>query len=208
MTASPAILSIVEAAYVQHFKTDAVRAAVSFLGVEQIEILRFAGDRRDAQPGDVDHYLSLGMSRYPMGDPAAPVVDQVGAARAELMMSARSRPEGLWRQLAVLAAAPAVEAAVYSAADRVDLGQPLCPGSRCTGGVLSGGPMPPILVAGIADVSVLLLVPATQTELAWARVHGSAALRERWQSAETDLTDLLRDPVGLDWNPRAPSARS
>jgi hypothetical protein len=41
------------------------------------------------------------------------------------------------------------------------------------------------------------VLPATQTELAWARVHGSERLQQRWLTAGTDLTDLLRDPVEL-----------
>jgi hypothetical protein len=49
----------------------------------------------------------------------------------------------------------------------------------------------------VADVQVLRVLPATQTELAWARVHGSEQLEQRWQAAGTDLTDLMRDPVGL-----------
>jgi hypothetical protein len=50
----------------------------------------------------------------------------------------------------------------------------------------------------MADVVVLAVLPATATELAWGRVHGSEALQQRWADAGTDLTDLARDPVGLD----------
>jgi hypothetical protein len=97
----------------------------------------------------------------------------------------------------VLAAAPAVEGAVYQVADRVDLGEPLCPGSRCTGGVLAAAELQPITMPGLAAVHVLRVLPATQTELAWARVHSSEQLQQRWLAAGTDLTDLLRDPVEL-----------
>jgi hypothetical protein len=163
---------------------------VSFLGVDPIEVLRYPDGR-------TDHYLSLGMSRYPMADPGALVIAAESAPRAELLLSAAGRPESLWRNLAVLAAAPAVEAAVYQAGNRVDLGEPLCPGSRCTGGVLTGAALQPIAVPGVADVHVLRILPATQTELAWARVHGSVQLQQRWTAAGTDLTDLMRDPVEL-----------
>jgi hypothetical protein len=44
---------------------------------------------------------------------------------------------------------------------------------------------------------VLQVVPATATELAWCRVHGSAALRERWAEQHTDLLDLERAAADL-----------
>ena len=97
----------------------------------------------------------------------------------------------------MLAAAPAVEGAVYQVGNRVDLGEPLCPGSRCTGGMLTVADLQPIAVAGVADVQVLRVLPATQTELAWARVHGSEQLHQRWLAAGTDLANLMRDPVEL-----------
>jgi hypothetical protein len=192
---SPDILATVEAAYRQHFEVAPARASVSFVGVEPIEILRYAG-------GDFEspchHYLSLGMSRYPMTDPADVVVDAATAPRAELVLTVAGRPDDLWRQLAVLAAAPAVEGAVYVPGNRIDLSDPISAGSRCTGVVLTASELQPIAVAGVADVRVLRLQPATATELAWARVHGSEALQQRWAEAGTDLTDLARDPVALD----------
>ena len=184
------MLQRVEAAYRQHFEVAPARASVSFLGLDPIEVLRYPD-------GSVDHYLSLGMSRHPMADPNELVIAPESAPRAELLLSAAGRPEPLWRNLAVLAAAPAVEAVVYQVGNRVDLGEPLCSGSRCTGGVVTGAALQPIAVPGIADVHVLRVLPATQTELAWARVHGSEALQQRWLAAGTDLTDLMRDPVDL-----------
>jgi hypothetical protein len=189
-------LAVVEAAYHQHFEVQPDRAAVSFLGVEQIEVLRYSG-AESVGAEHLDHYLTLGMSRHPMVESTATVIDEAAAPRAELMMSAAGRPQDLWRKLAVLAAAPAVEAAVYAAGNRVDLGEPLCSGSRCTGAVLAEGTLSAIAVSGMAEVVVLALLPATQTELAWARVHGSDALRLRWAEAGTNLADLMRDPVAL-----------
>ncbi|HEV2888149.1 MAG TPA: suppressor of fused domain protein [Jatrophihabitans sp.] len=191
MTGTPTdILDLVEAAYRQHFEMVPARASVSFLGLDPIEVLRYPD-------GSTDHYLTLGMSRYPMADPSDVVVEAESAPRAELLLSAAGRPEPLWRALAVLAAAPAVEGLVYRVGNRVDLGEPLCPGSRCTGGVLTTSGLRPVAVPGVAEVQVLRVLPATQTELAWARVHGSEQLHQRWLTAGTDLTDLMRDPVGL-----------
>ncbi|MEO6504079.1 MAG: suppressor of fused domain protein [Jatrophihabitantaceae bacterium] len=191
MTGAPSdILHLVEAAYRQHFETAPARASVSFLGLDPIEILRYPD-------GHQDHYLSLGMARHPMADPGELVIAAENAPRAELLLSAAGRPDQLWRKLAVLAAAPAVEAVVYQAGNRVDLGEPLCPGSRCTGGVLATAGLQPITISGVADVQILRVLPATQTELAWARVHGSERLQQRWLAAGTDLADLTRDPVEL-----------
>lgn len=190
MTGDPGILHLVEAAFRQHFEVGPARASVSFLGLDPIEILRYPD-------GDIDHYLSLGMSRHPMADTGELLIAAESAPRAELLLSAAGRPEPLWRNVAVLAAAPAVEGVVYQVGNRVDLGEPLCAGSRCTGGVLTASALQPIAVPGIADVQVLRILPATQTELAWARVHGSEQLQQRWRTAGTDLTDLMRDPVDL-----------
>jgi len=191
MTGTPAdILALVEAAYRQHFEVLPARASVSFVGVDPIEVLRYSD-------GAVDHYLTLGMARHPMADPAEAVVATSTAPRAELLLIAAGRPDRLWHALAVLAAAPAVEGAVYLPGNRIDLGEPLSPGSRCTGAVLVGSQVQPVAVSGTADVQVLRVLPATQTELAWARVHGSEQLHRRWQDTNTDLTNLLRDPVDL-----------
>lgn len=190
------ILPLVERSYRRHYRLEPVRASVSFVGVEPIEVLRF---QDEAQTGNVTitHYLSLGMSRYPMVDPSASVIEESTAPRAELLISAHGIVTDLWRQLAVLAASPAVEGAVYSRGTRVDLGQPLSSGSRCTGAVLADGPMPSIKVAGLADVAILQLLPATANELAWARVHGSDQLTQRWAESGTDLADMLRESVSL-----------
>ncbi|CAN5568253.1 suppressor of fused domain protein [soil metagenome] len=186
------VLEIVEAAYREHLEVAPARASISFLGVEQLEILRFADVATSA-----DHYCSLGMSRHAMVDPTANVVDEVNAPRAELMMTVLAKPDGLWRQLAVLAAAPAVEGSVYSVGNRVDLGAALCAGSRCTGVVLQQSGLRPIKVTGMAEVEVLQAVPATANELAWARVHGTPALVQRWNEQQIDLHDLMRQGAVL-----------
>jgi Suppressor of fused protein (SUFU) len=182
-----------ETALSDHFGQLPVRASVSFVGVEPIEVLRF-------EPIPAERaYVSLGMSRHPM-TPASEVHAGVDGPRAELMLHVHDKPghgEVLWRQLAVLAAAPAVEGVVYVPGMTVDLGQPMAPGSRCTGGVVVQSPLAAIDTAQ-GTVAILQVLPATSTELAWCRVHGPAALRERWATAQADLLDLGRRAVALD----------
>lgn len=164
---------------------------MTFLGVEPIEVLRF-----EPIPGEWA-YVSLGMSRRPMTASSELVVASDGP-RAELMLHVGGGNFGdAWRTLALLAAAPAVEGVVYVPDMTVDTGRPLADGSRCTGAVVAE--------SAISDVSspqgmvqVLQLLPATSTELAWARVHGTAALRLRWQDEGADLMDLARVAVRLD----------
>jgi hypothetical protein len=190
---SPAVLTAVEAALVEHFGHQPQRASVSFVGVDPIEVLRF-----EPIPGE-RAYLSLGMSRHPMTGAADMVVSADGP-RSELMLHLRDPTDEhaeVWRRLALLAAAPAVEGVVYAPGMSVDLGEPLTAGSACTGVILDES-----VLAGIdvdtATVTVLQVVPATSTELAWCRVRGSAALRERWNDEATDLPDLGRRAVPLD----------
>jgi hypothetical protein len=186
-------LVTLERSLADHFGERPTRAAVSFVGVEPIEVLRF-----EPIPGE-RAYVSLGMSRHPM-TAASEVVLGADGPRAELMVNVHDGPghdEVLWRNLAVLAAAPAVEGVVYVAGMTVDLGQPLAPGSRCTGGLVVAAPLAAIDTAA-GPVTVLQVLPATSTELAWCRVRGAAALRERWASMQTDLLDLGRRAVTLD----------
>lgn len=186
-------LAAVESALREHFAQQPVRATVSFLGVEPIEILRF-----EPVPDEVA-YVSLGMSRRPM-TPAGDSVVTSGGPRAELMLQLRVTAPGadqVWRRLAVLAAAPAVEAVAYVPDMTVDLGEPLATGSRCTGAVVTTSPLPAIASAD-GPVEVLQVLPATSTELAWARVHGAAGLRARWRERHCDLLDLARGAVALD----------
>jgi hypothetical protein len=198
---SDGLLETVEAAYLQHFELIPDRASVSFVGVQPIEVLRFSEPvRRDASGIAVvrTHYLSLGMSRYPMVGPAATHTDDPSAPRAELLLTAAGEADELWRRLAVLAAAPAVEGAVYQDGGRIHLGEALVPGSRCVGGVLVDAAMAAISLPGAGRIQLLQLLPATANELAWARVHGSSALRQRWVNRRTPLADLMRESVTLD----------
>jgi hypothetical protein len=190
---SPEVLGELDRAFADHFGQPPARASLSFLGVEPIEVLRF-----EPIPGELA-YLSLGMARRPMTAAEEFVVGSNGP-RAELMLHVRGsggRFEDSWRQVALLAAAPAVEGVVYVDGMTVDLGQPLAVQSRCTGVVLVPSALGAI-ETGAGPVAVLQIVPATATELAWARVHGTAALGTRWAAAGTDLLDLARSAVSLD----------
>lgn len=190
---APESLPAVERALAEHFAQRPTRASVSFVGVEPIEVLRF-----EPIPGE-RAYVSLGMSRHPMTAASEVLVGDDGP-RAELLVHVHDHPgrgEVLWRHLAVLAAAPAVEGVVYVVGMTVDLGQLLAPGSRCTGGLVVESPLAAIDTPA-GPVAMLQVIPATSIELAWSRVHGAAALRERWAAASTDLLDLGRRAVALD----------
>ncbi|MDT4906141.1 MAG: hypothetical protein QOH52_4157 [Pseudonocardiales bacterium] len=187
------MLSAIEAAMVDHFGHRPQRASVSFVGVDPIEVLRF-----EPIPGE-RAYLTLGMARHPMTGSAESVLSADGP-RAELMLHVRDPTDEhaeIWRKLAVLAAAPAVEGVVYAGGMTMDIGEPLVAASACVGVVVVDSPLRP--VAGPSgDVSILQVLPATSNELAWCRVHGSSALRERWLDRDIDLLDLTRRAVPLD----------
>ena len=192
MTSSD-VLAQVDAALGEHFAQSPVRASISFLGVDPIEVLRF-----EPIPGE-RAYLTLGMSRQPM-TPASELTVSAHGPRAELMLHLRDPADhftDVWRQLAVLAAAPAVEGVVYSVGMTVDLGQVLASSSTCTGALVTAAAVP-LVETSSGPVEILLAVPATQNELAWARVRGAAALQERWSERGVDLLDLSRAGVDLD----------
>lgn len=187
------MLTAVESGLVEHFGHDPQRASVSFVGVETIEVLRF-----EPIP-DERAYVSLGMSRHPMtaGDAARVATD---GPRAELMLHVRDPLDSfadVWRNLAVLAAAPSVEGVVYRSGMTLELGTPLVSGSACSGVLVVESALAAV---GTADgpVAILQVVPATPVELAWCRVRGAPALRERWREQRTDLLDAVRRSVSLD----------
>lgn len=190
--ANPALLAFVDDALGQHFGHRPARASVSFVGVEPIEILRF-----EPIPGE-RVYASLGMSSVPM---TAADEFHVSAddPRGELLLHIRDEIDSfadVWKKLAVLAAGPSVEGVVYRPDMTVDLGEPLASGSRCTGVLVAESVLEPVETAE-GRVVFFDAVPATQTELAWARVRGGATLRERWVVHGTDLLDLTREAVAL-----------
>ncbi|MCD0485656.1 suppressor of fused domain protein [Streptacidiphilus sp. ASG 303] len=201
-----AVLAAVEARLLTAFGEPTGRAAVTFLGADRIEVLRFGpGAETGAVTGTADpalvRYATLGMSAAPMADPLSPVADPQRGPRAELLLSVRGGRDDVLRALAVLAAAPQVEGLVVAPGASLDLGTPLW----------EGAPFPSVLVAepgGLVEdlelpepaepVRFLPLLPMTPTEAAWKRVHGGAALQERWLRHGTDLRDPRRRAVPLD----------
>ncbi|WNI22608.1 suppressor of fused domain protein [Streptomyces sp. ITFR-16] len=208
------ILALVEARLRTALGEPDARAAVTFLGTDRIEVLRFID-------GDVVRYATLGMSAQPMADPAAALADPVKGPRAELVLSVRvglADTDQVLRKLAVLAASPQVEGVIVAPGASLDVGEPLWPGAPFSsvlvaepGGLVedlelneasprsgsaggdgreTGGPMEP--------VRFLPLLPMTHNEAAWKRVHGAQELQERWLSQGTDLRDPLRHSVALD----------
>ncbi|MEU6087909.1 suppressor of fused domain protein [Streptomyces sp. NPDC047085] len=191
------VLPLVEARLRTALGEPDARAAVTFLGADRIEVLRF-------QEGDVVRYATLGMSAQPMTDPTATLADPVKGPRAELVLSVRAGladTDKVLRPLAVLAATPQVEGVVVAPGASLDVGDPLWPGAPFTS-VLVGEPGGLVedleLDAPMDPVRFLPLLPMTPNEAAWKRVHGAGALQERWLANGTDLRDPGRGSVPLD----------
>ena len=186
------VLRRVDAHLTGWFGPDSGRAGVTFLGAEPIEVLRFG-------PSDegVVRYVTLGMSREPMSPADAAVRDPAGP-RAELVLSLRGRRDSVVRALAVLAAMPTVEGRPVVPGAAIDLGEPLWEGARFTA-VLVGEPggLVPDVELRPSPVRFLPLLPMTPNEAAYKRVHGAAAIRQRWLDAGTDLRDPDRREVPL-----------
>ncbi|KUF16234.1 suppressor of fused domain protein [Streptomyces silvensis] len=191
------VLAPVEARLRDSLGEPDARAAVTFLGTDRIEVLRFPA-------GDVVRYATLGMSAHPMTDPTAGLSDPVRGPRAELVLSVRggvAETDKVLRPLAVLAASPQVEGVVVAPGASLDVGEPLWPGTSSTSVLVaeSGGLVADLELDEPMDpVRFLPLLPMTPNEAAWKRVHGAAALQERWLSSGTDLRDPLRKSVPLD----------
>ncbi|MFI0814563.1 suppressor of fused domain protein [Streptomyces sp. NPDC021098] len=196
------VLELVEARLITALGDPDARAAVTFVGTDRIEVLRFRAD------GNVVRYATLGMSDHPMTDPTAPVADPLRGPRAELVLTVRSGVPGpgstvldeVLRPLAVLAASPQVEGVVVAPGASLDLGGPLWPGAPFTS-VLVGEPGGLVedleLIEPMEPVRFLPLLPMTGNEAAWKRVHGAGALQDRWLRHGTDLRDPARSGVPL-----------
>ncbi|MFF2521653.1 suppressor of fused domain protein [Streptomyces liangshanensis] len=187
------------------------RAAVTFVGTDRFEVLRFHGSAGDGDsPGGgrdedaVVRYATLGMSAQPMGDPAQMLADPVKGPRAELVLSVRAglaATDQVLRPLAVLAASPQVEGVIVAPGASLDLGGPLWPGAPFHSVLVGepGGLVADLELAGpMEPVRFLPLLPMTVNEAAWKRVRGARELQERWLSRRTDLRDPLRRSVALD----------
>lgn len=179
------------------------RAAVTFLGTDRIEVLRFRADG-DEHGGDLVRYATLGMSAHPMADPTATIADPVRGPRAELVLSVRAGfadIDQVLRPLAVLAASPQVEGVVIAPGAALDVGAPLWPTAPFTSVLVAepGGLVEDLeLDPPLDPVCFLPLLPMTPNEAAWKRVHGAQRLQERWLARGTDLRDPRRSSVPLD----------
>ncbi|MGQ4433957.1 MULTISPECIES: suppressor of fused domain protein [unclassified Streptomyces] len=195
------VLALVEARLRTALGEPDARAAVTFLGTDRVEVLRFQDDGQD---GTVVRYATLGMSAQPMSDPTAMLADPVAGPRAELVLSVRgglADTDKVLRPLAVLAASPQVEGVVVAPGASLDVGEPLWPGAPFTSVLVAepGGLVEDLeLDAPLDPVRFLPLLPMTLNEAAWKRVHGAQALQERWLTNGTDLRDPSRRSVPLD----------
>lgn len=193
------VLALVEARLRSALGEPDARAAVTFLGTDRIEVLRFLGDGED-----IVRYATLGMSAQPMTDPTAAFADPVAGPRAELILSVRAGladTDKVLRPLAVLAASPQVEGVVVAPGASLDVGEPLWPGAPFSSVLVAepGGLVEDLELDDPMDpVRFLPLLPMTSNEAAWKRVHGAAELQERWLARGTDLRDPLRRSAALD----------
>ncbi|WP_434596125.1 suppressor of fused domain protein [Streptomyces sp. A5-4] len=191
------VLALVEARLRTALGEPDARAAVTFLGTDRVEVLRFVD-------GDIVRYATLGMSAAPMADPTATLADPLTGPRAELVLSVRAGAadtDKVLRPLAVLAASPQVEGVVVASGASLDVGEPLWPGAPFSSVLVaeSGGLIEDLELDGPMDpVRFLPVLPMTPNEAAWKRVKGAQELQERWLSHGTDLRDPLRTSVPLD----------
>ncbi|MCX5385479.1 suppressor of fused domain protein [Streptomyces sp. NBC_00083] len=190
------VLALVEARLRTALGEPDARAAVTFLGTDRIEVLRFT-------EGDIVRYATLGMSAQPMADPTAALADPVKGPRAELILSVRAGladTDKVLRALAVLAASPQVEGVVVAPGASLDTGEALWPGAPFTSVLVAepGGLVEDLELDEPMDpVRFLPLLPMTANEAAWKRVRGAEELQERWLAQGTDLRDPLRPSVPL-----------
>lgn len=191
------VLGLVRAHLQDHFTrlgitAEPVKASVTFLGTDPIDVVRFGA------PGDPDntavHYVSVGCSRHPMGDPAELLADPVRGPRAEIAVALRGpSPTGLARSVAVVAAAPAVEGLILEPDGLIDLETPLWQGAPFTAYLLGPSDIDDVVLPEpLSPVSVLAAVPITATEAAWVRLKGADAMREAWVQDGVDPTDPRR----------------
>jgi len=170
---------------------DPAVARLTFLGVEPIEVLRFGPG-----PDRLVHYVSVGCSRHPMGDPGEILADPLRGPRAEIVLRLRvsGSTAGLARSLATVAAAPVVEGVVLVPDALMDLSEPLW--------THESGSVPfTAMLLGDSDIDEVALdppresvrflsaTPITATESAWVRLKGADAMREAWRSDGVDVFD-------------------
>ncbi|TVS88504.1 suppressor of fused domain protein [Mycobacterium helveticum] len=189
------VLELVRAHLHAHFAgAEPAVARVTFLGADPVEVLRFR-----CGTSELVHYVTLGCSRRPMGDPADAFAEQVRGPRAEVVLCLRDPgpATGIARSLAVLAATPAVEGVVLAPDALIDLGSPLW--ARPSGSVSFTAAL--LGRSDIADLALgpprdpvhfLSATPITATEGAWVRLKGAEAMRQAWHNDGVDVRDPNR----------------
>jgi hypothetical protein len=191
------VLALVEAHLLTVLGQDSGRAGVTFLGAGRVDVLRFGPD-----PNGLVRYVTVGMSREPMTAAGSAVLDPSGP-RAELVLSLQGLHDSVLRPLAALASSPAVEGVVVSPGASLDLAEPLWTAGRATAVLVaeSGGLVPDLDLGSsfpdAAPIRFLPVLPLLPEEAAYKRIHGAAALQEKWLAAGTDLRDPERRPVRL-----------
>ncbi|MEO3763084.1 suppressor of fused domain protein [Streptomyces sp. B8F3] len=195
------VLAQVERRLTGAFGDPDARASVTFIGTDRIEVARFTSATAEGEP--LLRYATLGMSAQPMTDPAQALADPLRGPRAELLLTVRAGradTDKVLRPLAVLAASPQVEGVVVAPGASLEVGGPLWPGAPFRAVLVAepGGLVGDVVLPEPREpVRFLPLLPMTPNEAAWKRVHGAAALSERWLAAGTDLRDPLRRGVEL-----------
>jgi hypothetical protein len=172
----------------EHFGVQPDSASVTFLGIEPIEVLRFAA-------GALVDYVSLGCSRHPMTDPTQLSVDPLRGPRAEVVLRLRDPGSvtGLARSIAVLAATPTVDGVVLVADALIDLGSPLWVDAPFTAVLLGPSDIAELSLQPPRDpVRFLSATPITATEAAWVRLKGADSMRQAWQLDGVDVLDPNR----------------
>ena len=190
-----AVLDEVRAHVRAHFRSAGIEAepdsaSVTFLGVERIEVLRFGPDR-----GGVIHYVSLGCSRHPMGDPTQLAADPLHGPRAEVVVSLRDTAPtpGVGRAIALLAATPAVDGVVLQPEALIDLGATLWTDARVSAVILGESEIADLaLDAPREPVRFLAATPISANEAAWVRLKGIDELRRTWEQDGVDVRDPSR----------------
>ncbi len=177
----------------ERMSTQPQRASVTFLGVEPIEVLRFAG-------GDDVVYVTLGCARHPMSEPSDLHADPVTGPRAEVVvrLHASTPLPGLHKRMATVAAAPAVEGLILAPDALVDLSEPVWDGAAPTALLLELDDLGDLVLPEPMDpVRFLRAVPITANEAAWVRLKGADALREAWREAGIDVMSPERAAAKL-----------
>lgn len=187
------VLVLVEAHLLTTFGEPSGRAEVTFVGTDPVEMLRFGPD----EDGLV-RYATVGMSRFPLQDSMSLQFEPIHGPRAEVVLSVRGLHDSLLRNLAMLAASPAVEGLTIEAGDSLDLGASLWEGAPFTAVLVGepGGLVEDLRLDWPRDpVRFFPLIPMTKDEAAWKRAKGVAALEQQWLEHGVDVRDPERGSV-------------